>query len=67
MENEHEKPLGSNLTGTAVPAKPGHDRDIKPEAYVPETDPEESNPDKAQNTDALLGDVSHDDTEELTD
>ncbi|WP_276091550.1 hypothetical protein [Pedobacter sp. JY14-1] len=41
MNANEEKQLGSNLTGAAIPAKPGHQRDIAIEDY----------------TSALLGDV----------
>lgn len=65
MNANEEKQLGSNLTGAAIPAKPGHQRDIAIENYTSE----EKNEDKAEgdekvrthphveNTDALLGDV----------
>ena len=58
MENQKENPVskevGSNLTGTAVPGKPGHQRDIPPQAYQSTEDKPEKH---TENTDALLGDV----------
>lgn len=46
MNNQHgneeqiPKEIGSNLTGTAVHAKPGHQRDIPIDKYVVESDDE---------------------------
>lgn len=58
MENQEEnhvsKEVGSNLTGTAVPGKPGHQRDIPPETYQGTKDKPENH---IAHTDALLGDV----------
>jgi len=55
MNANEEKQIGSNLTGSAIPAKPGHQRDIAIENYTSEgksmTYPH------VENTDALLGDV----------
>jgi len=50
MSSHEEKQVGSNLTGAAIPAKPGHQRDIPVDQY----------PDPIENTDALLSDVNPD-------
>jgi hypothetical protein len=50
MNNHEEKQIGSNLTGAAIPAKPGHQRDIQIDQY-------DEGKDQVENTDALLGDV----------
>lgn len=42
-EENIPKEIGSNLTGTAVHAKPGHLRDIPIDKYVMESDDETSN------------------------
>ena len=57
---EIPKEIGSNLTGTAIHAKPGHERDIPIDKYVEESDDEKSSdvPKHIENTDAILGDVN---------
>lgn len=60
MENHEEKQVGSNLTGAAIPAKPGHQRDISIETYVAgenDDQDQQQKPGHIENTDALLGDV----------
>lgn len=59
-ENSVPREIGSNLTGTAVAGKPGHQRDIPPETYSSDSAPAESaeaTEKHIENTDALLGDV----------
>jgi hypothetical protein len=61
MNNHDEKQVGSNLTGAAIPGKPGHQRDI-PIPVDPNTEMEHKDKDDLpakhiENTDALLGDV----------
>lgn len=60
-ENSVPREIGSNLTGTAVAGKPGHQRDIPPETYIDDSaSAETTNPPEKkhiENTDALLGDV----------
>jgi hypothetical protein len=48
MNNHDEKQVGSNLTGAAIPGKPGHQRDIPIDQHIEG---------HIENTDALLGDV----------
>ncbi|HKG08778.1 MAG TPA: hypothetical protein VKB19_20070 [Pedobacter sp.] len=61
MGNYNEKEVGSNLTGTAVPAKPGHQRDIPVDQYIgTEELTDSSSPKHIENTDALLADVEPD-------
>lgn len=47
-EEKIPKEIGSNLTGTAVHAKPGHQRDIPIDKYIVESD-EELNIKKKEN------------------
>ena len=54
MENHEEneqtiKEVGSNLTGTAVPAKPGHQRDIPIDQYREDKADDASNPEAGVN------------------
>jgi len=52
------KEVGSNLTGTAVPAKPGHQRDIPINEYNDDVDDQKENGSgPTENTDALIGNV----------
>ncbi|WP_285058343.1 hypothetical protein [Pedobacter ginsengisoli] len=66
MNNHDEKQVGSNLTGAAIPGKPGHQRDIPipvdPNIEIGHEGKEDNKGDDLptehiQNTDALLGDV----------
>lgn len=62
MNNHDEKQVGSNLTGAAIPGKPGHQRDIPipvdPNVEIEHEDKEDDLPVKhIDNTDALLGAV----------
>jgi hypothetical protein len=62
MNNHDEKQVGSNLTGAAIPGKPGHQRDIPipvdPNIKMEHEDKEDDRPVKhIENTDALLGDI----------
>lgn len=62
MNNHDEKQVGSNLTGAAIPGKPGHQRDIPipvdPNIEIGHKKKEDDLPEKhIENTDALLGGV----------
>jgi hypothetical protein len=62
MNNHDEKQVGSNLTGAAIPGKPGHQRDIPipvdPNIEAGHEEKEDDLREKhIENTDALLGDV----------
>jgi hypothetical protein len=62
MNNHDEKQVGSNLTGAAIPGKPGHQRDIPipvdPNIEIGhEEKKDELREEHIENTDALLGDV----------
>ena len=48
---------GSNLTGTALKGKPGHQRDIDPQKFEEAPKRTELPDGSIENTDALLGDV----------
>jgi len=54
MNNQHgneeqiPKEIGSNLTGTAVHAKPGHQRDIQIDKYVIESSDEMTSNDSSE-------------------
>ena len=51
------KEIGSNLTGTALKGKPGHQRDIDAKTFEEGLETKSQPAEHIENTDALLGDV----------
>jgi hypothetical protein len=51
------KEVGSNLTGTALKGKPGHQRDIDTKIFEAAGETKAPSTEPIGNTDALLGDV----------
>lgn len=49
--------IGSNLTGTALSGKPGHERDVNIKTFEPAQQAKSQSDSHIKNTDTLLGDV----------